>query len=150
MKKLIFTLLVFCIGLFSCAQTDSIKANAIIKSIVDLDSKKTASYLLKSTNLAVNDCKEEMYDFTPTPVEQGKNKAIAKKVIDIITNEIGTNFIVTWADCFSVSDFWEDTPIAIIFILTKSDGTRMKINLFADCSFKVHDVTIYLNTCKHF
>ena len=60
MKKLIFTLVVSVIGLVSLAQTDSIKANAIINSIADLDSKKMASYLLKSTNLAVNDCKKNV------------------------------------------------------------------------------------------
>jgi hypothetical protein len=150
MKKLIFTIVVSIASLVSFAQTDSVKANAIIKSIADLDSKKMASYLLKSTNLAVNDCKKEMYDFTPTPVEQGENTAIAKKVINIITNEIGNNFTVTWADCFSVSDFWEDTPIAIVFILTKSDGTRMKINLFCTPEFNIRDVTIYLDSCNHF
>lgn len=150
MKTVAFSVLFAIFSLTSFAQTDSTKANPIISAFLSMNASTLSQHfdVTSPLNFSVNDCVNEL-DYTPVETFSSSLK-IAQKVLSSIKDEVGTNASLTWADCFSVSVFWKDTPIAIVFILTKSDGTRMKINAFCTPEFKIRDVTIYLDSCNHF
>jgi hypothetical protein len=149
MKTVAFSVLFVILSLTSVAQTDSTKANTIISSILSLDSKKLSSHMDPSgrVNIAINDCSNKL-DYTPVKTITNPTLA-AQETIEIVKKEIGSNFILTWADCVDFP-YYKDTPIAIVFILQNSSGERIKINVFVTSDFKIGDITIYQNSCNHF
>ncbi len=132
------------------SQTESPQTNALIRDVLSGDVKLFSSHVIKgdTINFAVNDCRNEL-DYTP--VEQFADlKGLSNAIHTIIREEVGSDYSVTWADVVDVKVFWKETPIAIVFILTNPNETRMKINIFCTDDFSIKDVTLYRDSCKYF
>jgi hypothetical protein len=132
------------------SQTESPQANALIRDVLSGDVKLFSSHVIKgdTINFAVNDCRNEL-DYTP--VEQFADlKGLSNAIHTIIREEVGSDYSVTWADVVDVKVLWKETPIAIVFILTNPNETRMKINIFCTDDFSIKDVTLYRDSCKYF
>ncbi len=148
--KILATLMLVNLSTLLFSQTEVKEANTIIDDLLSKDVALFSAHLKKSepVNFAVNDCKNEL-DYTPVS-EYTDPKELLKAIFTVVGEELGDEgYTLTWAECVDFP-YYNDTPIAIVFILAKSSGQRIKINIFCKKSYAIGDVTIYRNSCTHF
>lgn len=145
---LVFALTLGTLTAFSQEPTDHPRVDSIYNSFESLSPSLLSNMIKSDTNitLAINICT----GFSAKTSTHSSTTSLSKKVISIITDEIGTDFIEIERAVVVVDKDIFATTNGMMVVYEGANGKRIKINLFLNDNFEIEYITLYKSSCDYF